>query len=67
MEEEDPFSELTKNRYRFGGYRYGLRGPSTYGPDDIIKEIPGLFTFPRKEQPSLDKDVDNDGDKNGQG
>lgn len=52
--EEDQYSEIAKNRYRFGGFRYGFRGPSTCGPDDIIPELPGLFAYPRKEPPAED-------------
>ena len=36
-------------RYRFGGYRYSLRSPDTYGPDDYIPEESGLYPFPHPE------------------
>jgi len=41
-------NKVERDRYRFGGFRYGLRGPSTRGPNVIIPEEPGLYTFPKK-------------------
>jgi hypothetical protein len=35
------------NIYRFEGFRYGLRAPDAYGPNDIIPEQPSLFAFPK--------------------
>lgn len=42
--------ELEANRYRFGGFRYSLRGPANRGPNDIIPEDTGLYAFPRHEE-----------------
>ena len=33
-------------RYRYGGYRYSLRGPSKYLSNQIIPQDVGLYGFP---------------------
>jgi hypothetical protein len=43
-EEENDF--LLRNRRRFGGYRYQLQAPDTYGPSDIVPERVGKVTYP---------------------
>ena len=42
-------TELEKNIYRFGAYRYGLRGPAASGPEGAVPERVSLLTFPRKD------------------
>lgn len=41
--------QLAALRYRFGGFRYSLRGPASCGPDDVIPEDPSLYTMPRQD------------------
>jgi hypothetical protein len=41
---------LNPDVYRFSGYRYSLRAPDKCGPNDIIMEVPSLFTFPKKDE-----------------
>lgn len=41
---------VNPNIYRFEGFRYGLRGPDTSGPDDIIPQEAGLYGFPGGDQ-----------------
>jgi hypothetical protein len=43
-----------RDQYRFGGLRYSLRSSPRTGPNDVIPEVPGLFTFPRTDAPSED-------------
>lgn len=40
---------LNPDIYRFGGFRYSLRAPDAEGPDDIIPEEQGLYTYPKTE------------------
>jgi hypothetical protein len=58
-----------ENRYRFGGIRYGFRGPSTCGPSDIIFERPGLYAYPssdkKEEEKCLGRARKRDFNKNG--
>jgi len=42
-------SQLERDRYQFGGFRYGFRGPSTT-PSDYIPEMTSLYAFPRREE-----------------
>ena len=42
-------TERERNRYRFGGFKYSLRGPTCWGPDDIVYKIVGSYTFPIDE------------------
>lgn len=37
---------IYKQQYQYGGFRYGLRGPDTHGPDEIIPQLPGLYPYP---------------------
>lgn len=46
----DDRKQIDADRYRFGGLRVSLRGPSTFGPDDIILEEAGLYPFPKHEE-----------------
>ena len=39
--------ELEKNRYRYGGIRYGFRGPSRQQSNQMIPDEPSLITAPR--------------------
>jgi len=45
---------LNPDIYRFSGFKYSLRSPSTWGPDEIIPENSSLYTYPK----------DDDGDEN---
>lgn len=38
---------IERDRYRFGGTRYGFRGPSTCGPSDMVYESSGAYAYPR--------------------
>ena len=38
-----------KNRYRFGGVRYGFRGPSCWQSDFMVPDLPELMTSPRTD------------------
>jgi len=38
-------------RYRFGGVRYQMQGPSTSGPLWMVAEEPGLCSFPAEDEP----------------
>jgi len=38
--------EIQEDRYRYGGFRYSMRAPDKWGPDDIIPEYVSLFAFP---------------------
>ena len=38
--------QIRDDRYRFGGKRYGLRGPDHWGPDEIIPSLPSLYPMP---------------------
>lgn len=39
--------QMARDRYRFGGERYGFRGRSNCGPDDWIPQVSGLYAFPQ--------------------
>jgi len=49
LEELAKSTELEKNIYRFGAYRYGLRGPAASGPEGVVPEKVSLLTFPRSD------------------
>ena len=42
-------------KYRFGGVRYQMQGPSGYGPAWMVPKEEGLYAFP-----SSDEEVTND-------
>ena len=42
--------KINADRYRFGGYRYSLRGTDRHGPDDYIPEEESLYPYPRHEE-----------------
>ena len=46
-------TKIDPNVYRFGGFRYSLRAPSTWGPDEIIPQESGLYTFPNNDPVDL--------------
>ena len=48
-QEEIEQAELAKLRYRFGGVRYSLRGPSRYGGDTFVPKNVSFYTFPRQQ------------------
>lgn len=35
-----------EQQYRYGGFRYSLRGPAKYGPDEIVPQLPSLYPYP---------------------
>ena len=43
---------LNPDVYRFGGFKYSLRAPDTYGFNDIIPQESGLYTFPKGDEAS---------------
>ena len=45
-------AEIENLKYRYGGFRYSLRGPAKSGPDEIIPEVSSLYPFPRKDNNS---------------
>ena len=45
----DDKEKVQDDRYRFGGFRYGLRGSDTWGPNEYIPEETSLYPFPRHE------------------
>jgi len=49
--------EIDKLKYRFGGFKYSLRSSDTTGPDDIIPQESGLYTFPKGEEYDGDENV----------
>ena len=48
--------QIEKDRYRFGGIRYGLRGPAHFGPDDFVPSVPGAFPMPADNNEENPKD-----------
>jgi len=42
--------QIDADRYRFGGFRYSLRAPDGYGPNEIIPEEESLYPYPRHEE-----------------
>lgn len=48
--EEQQERQLAADRYRFGGFKYTLRAPSCYGPNDIIPQEKGLYAFPKGDE-----------------
>ncbi len=46
---EIPNTQADKDRYRFGAYKYGLRGTAKYGPDDYIPQEKSLYSYPSKD------------------
>lgn len=48
-EQEHESDQIEKNRYRFGGVRYGFRGPSCWQSDFMVPDLPELMTSPRTD------------------
>lgn len=46
---EIELEKLVKDRYRFGGERYSLRGTNHWGTDDWIPQQTSLFAFPKSD------------------
>ena len=62
MENEPTPDDVLRNQYRFSAFKYSLRAPSDYGPNDIIPQDRGFFTFPKGDEakdPAVDI-YDND-------
>ena len=49
--------EINRNRYRFTGERYGLRGTTHNGPSDWIPQKSGLYAFPKSDTTNIDDDL----------
>jgi len=49
MDQEETEEERLANIYRFGGFRYSLRGPYYNASDEIVPQLPGLYDFPVKD------------------
>ena len=49
MEDDTIENERLYNIYRFGGFRYGLRGPYQEVDNEVVPQLPGLYAFPRKD------------------
>jgi len=37
-------------KYRYGGVRYQLQGPSRHGPSWMVPKIDGLYGFPSEDK-----------------
>lgn len=57
-----------KQQYKYGGFRYSLRGTAKYGPDDIIPQLPSLYPYPitDTDQPAVryEKKIEEEHDTN---
>lgn len=42
--------QLAADRYRFGAFKYTLRAPDCHGPNEIIPQETGLYTFPKGDE-----------------
>lgn len=56
--EKQTAEQRRKNKYRFGGERYGFRGNCISQFDDYIPQTTGLYAFPKG-------DMQDENDQNG--
>jgi hypothetical protein len=49
ISQDNESPEETKLRERFTPERYSMRAADRYGPDDIIPEESGLYSFPKSQ------------------
>jgi hypothetical protein len=45
---------MSNDRYRFGGWKYSLRGTNKSRPDNFIPQEPGLFAYPTENDDHTD-------------
>lgn len=45
--------KIEEDRYRFGGFKYSLRSPDKYGPNDIIPQDSSLYAFPKGDEADI--------------
>jgi len=43
------WTQQEKDLYQFGGTRYSMRGTAKYGPDQMIDQKSGNYTYPNGE------------------
>ena len=48
-EQNHESDQIDKNKYRFGGVRYGFRGPAHSASNDMVPNLPSLMTAPRSD------------------
>ena len=51
--EEQQKLKIEEDSYRFGGFKYTLRSPAKCGPNDIIPQNVGLYSFPKGEETDI--------------